>query len=218
MRFYCLLIPLLTSTLVEAASNVDENGNAVASGYEYLGCFSNYDSNHMPKLNYPDGGVQTSDPSLTNAKCIANCAAQGYAYSGTTEGKHPWRSFNLERLLKYIGQYCFCGHAVDSSALRCNSFASLGGCCNTFCTGNNPNEYCGAYQALSIYGPVAPGTQNIGCYVNSVGDSGNVNPLADSIQYSGTATAQKCRLRAIAQGHSYFALTYCKQFIITPLS
>jgi hypothetical protein len=90
-----------------------------AKAVQYMGCFK--DSNSPFDL---DGHLERSGQN-TPQRCIATCAAKGFAYAGVQ-----------------YAQSCLCGNRYGTQGQATN--------CNMACTGD-PNQTCGGGNANSVY-------------------------------------------------------------------
>jgi hypothetical protein len=127
----------------------------IPDGWDYYGCW--IDNAQGRILAY-----QTADnPELTQASCVAACAAKGYSIAG----------------MQYYTQ-CFCGNEVVNGG----KLADNENQCNTPC-GGNANQMCGGPNRFTIYskgeptvyGPPAPAPtvgnwKYQGCALDNVND------------------------------------------------
>lgn len=106
--------PTVTSSAPAASSSC---------GFKPVGCYADSDAAHALQINI---GAPSTTQDTTQENCQVACSAQGYAYSGTTDGYK-----------------CFC----DDSVVGKTELASY---CNVACFGS-ASEMCGGYDAMSIF-------------------------------------------------------------------
>jgi len=97
----------------------------------YLGCYSDTATHQLSHV------ISTNDPALTVEKCVNDCRAMGFAYSGTQHGKE-----------------CYCGWMLGQRHPESD--------CNSACTGDSSQTCGGAYKNSVFY---IAGYK--GCYVDS---------------------------------------------------
>lgn len=115
---------LIWSTVI-ASSSTPTSSSEVAAGWSYYACYSDFlDNRVMSGIEYADLG----NDAVTNTKCVAYCAASGYAMAGT----------------EYGGQ-CFCANALASASSPLDESA-----CSMPCQGD-ASQTCGGSLAVSVY-------------------------------------------------------------------
>lgn len=102
-----------------------------ALGFRFLGCAPEERWANDGPFRTLSGATESSDD-MTNERCMAFCAGQGFAFAGT-----EW------------SRECWCGNSVAPTRIPATTLASLA-TCDFRCSGDNA-QLCGGDAWLSLY-------------------------------------------------------------------
>lgn len=191
-------IQFVCTAVAEQVGPLAANGSAI---YRYGGCYRENDPDRQLKIQ-----LYGNDPAMTNDKCIAGCAAAGYAIAAS----------------EYVNE-CFCGNRFPKTLADEQD-------CNYACA-NNASQICGgngyfhdhSHMSLFSNGKAQPPLPNVppsvlqsigeykysGCYTEGQGG----RALADKQTASDEMTVATCS--AYCSNYKYFGIEYRSECFVS---
>ncbi|KAL8924101.1 MAG: hypothetical protein Q9208_004238 [Pyrenodesmia sp. 3 TL-2023] len=184
-------IQFVCNAISEQVGPLAANGSAI---YRYRGCYRENDPDRQLKIQ-----LYGTDPTMTNDKCVAGCAAAGYAIAAS----------------EYVNE-CWCGNRMPKTLADEQD-------CNYACA-NNASQICGgngyfhdhSHMSLFSNGNAQPPLPNVppsvlqtigaykysGCYTEGVGG----RALADKQTASDEMTVATCS--TFCSDYNFFGIEY----------